>query len=478
MFDNVKSLILELLKDKEVSLAMIYNKSGEILWHKGREILGKTISEGTGFSKSLIAKTLKEENLISKEDVSLFPYREMGGSNLPQSARGLNIKSILILPVKNYFLYIDSGTKISFCEVDKIVLKKIGFLLEDILHKVNIQSQSADLGGISGNSSQLISLRERIINYSIEEEPILLLGETGSGKSHIARIIHKFSGKAGKFITINTPSIPENLFESVIFGHKKGAFTDARSDQKGFVDEAEGGTLFFDEISEVPVHFQAKLLRFIETKKYNILGETQERDANIRIIAATNKNLREEIKAKTFREDLYYRLNVLEINIPPLRDRKEDIRNLGKEMLHYLKGKPIGNGFWEALDSYSWPGNTRELITVLKRLGINGSSPITGNDVRNEITMMHSNETISLADITIERIWEEIQSGKNFWNAVKAPYLNREINRSQVQTIIKRGLKETSGKHQGQYKGLLKIFHIDPDRYKNFMAFLKQNKII
>jgi transcriptional regulator with PAS, ATPase and Fis domain len=135
------------------------------------------------------------------------------------------------------------------------------------------------------------------------------------------------------------------------FGHKKGAFTDARSDKKGFVDEAQGGTLFFDEIAEIPVSFQAKLLRFIESKKYMVLGDPVEKEANIRIIAATNRNLPEAINSGQFREDLYYRLQMLEINIPPLRERREDLKALVMENLQYLKGKEIGSGkdFWEVV---------------------------------------------------------------------------------------------------------------------------------
>ena len=166
----------------------------------------------------------------------------------------------------------------------------------------------AELVGITGTSEEIGKIRELILKYSAEENPVLLQGETGTGKNRIAESIHRFSGRKGKFFTVNTPGIPDNLLKDEIFGHKKGAFTDAGADKRGFVDEAAGGTLFFDEISEVSPTFQAKLLRFIETRKYRVLGEPVERQADVRILAATNRDLKEAVRQDQFREDLYFRL--------------------------------------------------------------------------------------------------------------------------------------------------------------------------
>ena len=271
MFESIKIKLWELLKEKEVSLAMLYDRDGEILWHRGRKIIGRNVEEGDGFSKSYIHKALKNPAAIEEENIVISA--EAG--TLSKSASALRIKNLIIQPVSDcYFLYIDSGIKDSFSKTDREVFKIIGELLGEMINQVKKNQQ--DVGGITGGSGEINRIRELVLKYSLEESPVLLLGETGTGKSRIAELIHRYSGRRGKFFTVNTPGIPDNLLESEIFGHKKGAFTDARADKKGFVDEAAGGTLFFDEISEVPITFQAKLLRFIETRKYQVLGEPEE----------------------------------------------------------------------------------------------------------------------------------------------------------------------------------------------------------
>ncbi len=330
-----------------------------------------------------------------------------------------------------------------------------------------------DICSITGNSDEIKRIRELVLKYSLEEEPVLLHGETGSGKNRIAELIHHYSGRKGEFVTLNTPGIPENLFESEVFGHKKGAFTDARTNKKGLVEEARHGTLFFDEIAEVPPSFQAKLLRFIETKKYFILGSTQERSANVRVIAATNSDLSQAIENKQFREDLYFRLQVLEIKIPPLRERKQDIEALVLEEQKHLKGKKIGNGFWEVMNNHDWPGNVRELKSVLKRAGILGGDIVTGPDIRAVINQSSFNRSSGKEDGKTGAIWAEINSGENFWDAVKKPFISRDISRDQVKEVIRKGLSEADGK----YKGLLPLFNIPSRDYHRFMSFLNDYKL-
>ena len=287
--------------------------------------------------------------------------------------------------------------------------------------------------------------------------PVLLTGETGSGKTHIAKLIHNYSGRRGDFVVINTPSIQESLFESTLFGHKKGSFTDAISDKRGYVEDAEAGTLFFDEISEVPISCQSKLLRFIDTKRYRVLGENREREADVRIIAATNRDLSEAIKNNKFREDLYYRLNTFEIEIPPLRERKEDIREFVLENGRCLKGKVMGQGFWEELENYDWPGNIRELFSVMKRVGVlSKNHELTGEDVKRSIAHYSYRDIINIRKTDIdktEQIWEQIKSGKSFWEVVWKSFISRDVKRSEVKSIIKRfylesdkNLKETARK--------------------------------
>jgi transcriptional regulator with PAS, ATPase and Fis domain len=316
-------------------------------------------------------------------------------------------------------------------------------------------------------------VKDLIIKYSLEEDCILLLGETGVGKTHTAELIHRYSGRKGPFIVVDTTTINENLFESEIFGHKKGAFTGAVSDKRGLVDEAEEGTLFLDEIAEVPVSFQAKLLRFIEKKNYRILGDPVEKKANVRIIAATNRNLKQMIKDKEFREDLYYRLSALIIKIPSLKDRRNDIKQIIEENKRLLKGKAVGPGFWDQVLEYSWPGNYRELFSVLKRAGLLCNSPVKGEDIRKII-----DENISLEETIgeqnrIDLIWKELTAGKSFWKAVKEPFLDRELNRYEVKSLISQALAKVGGK----YVNTLDLLNIDRSDYNKLIKFLHKNRI-
>ncbi|MCP5050821.1 MAG: sigma-54-dependent Fis family transcriptional regulator [bacterium] len=312
------------------------------------------------------------------------------------------------------------------------------------------------------------------MTYSMTNEPVLLTGETGTGKSHIAQLIHHYSGRTGNFKLIHTPGIPENLFESEMFGHKKGAFTDATFDKNGLVEEADGGTLFIDEITEVSVALQAKLLRIIESGKFTRLGESSEREVDIRVVAATNRSLSEAIESKIFREDLYYRLNVFEIHLPPMRDRKEDLEELVIEKKAYLNGKEMGKGFWDAINGYHWPGNIRELFSLLKRAGVQQGEVITGSDVRNIIGMSDKHHTTKSPEDEIDRMWDSVTNGEDFWEVVKKPFLTREIKRSEVRAFISRGLAETGGK----YKELLNIFNLSNTDYHRFMRFLHEQDLI
>ena len=201
----------------------------------------------------------------------------------------------------------------------------------------------------------------------------LITGESGVGKELVARALHRSSGRRGPFVPVNCGAIPENLLESELFGHKKGAFTDAIQDRRGLFDESDGGTLFLDEIGELPLGLQVKLLRVLEDEKIRRLGETRDIKVDLRILAATHRDLLTETKAGRFREDLYYRLNVLPIHVPPLRQRREDIPLLVDHFVSRNNAR-LGTAI-RGLDSearrllyeYSWPGNVRELENTIER---------------------------------------------------------------------------------------------------------------
>jgi transcriptional regulator with PAS, ATPase and Fis domain len=258
-------------------------------------------------------------------------------------------------------------------------------------------------------------------------------------------LIHQNSGREGNFVTVNTPGIPENLFESELFGYKKGAFTGAHENKNGLVAEANHGTLFLDEISEIPLSFQAKLLRFIDKKKYTILGEPSEKFADVRIIAATNQKLEELIKTNKFREDLFFRFQVLEIEMLPLKERKEDIKSLVLSLNKYLKEKTIGDGFYEALYHYDWPGNIRELINIFTKASIHCESPITGNKITDII--QRSKYKKSIEEDKIKQILNDLNSGKNFWDSVRKPYLSHDLNREEVRKILAESFTKTGKKN-------------------------------
>ncbi len=206
---------------------------------------------------------------------------------------------------------------------------------------------------------------------------VLILGENGTGKSQLARHVHERSAVAdGPFITVSCPSLSRELLESELFGHVRGAFTGAVKDKWGKVEAARGGTLFLDELGELPAELQPKLLRLLQERAYERVGDTKTRTADVRVVAATNRDLAAAVKAGTFREDLYYRLNVIAVTVPPLRDRPADLARLAQVFLHFFaeeSGRTVRTfsaPAWSAIRAHGWPGNLRELRNAIERAAI------------------------------------------------------------------------------------------------------------
>jgi two-component system response regulator AtoC len=218
---------------------------------------------------------------------------------------------------------------------------------------------------------------EKVRDY---DTTVLVTGESGTGKELVARMLH-YGGRRKKspFVALNCGAIPETLLESELFGHRKGAFTEAKSDRAGLIEEADGGTLFLDEIGELPLPLQTKLLRVIEEGEFRRLGDTEVRKANVRIVAATARRLEAEVGGGGFRRDLYYRLNVIRIHVPPLRERAEDIPVLSHHFLSSFcrkfgkEEKRLAPGALEALMGHDWRGNVRELRNLMERTVLLGS---------------------------------------------------------------------------------------------------------
>ncbi len=206
--------------------------------------------------------------------------------------------------------------------------------------------------------------------------PVLLLGETGTGKELVARTIHR-SGPGGQFVTIDCSSMVGPLMESELFGHVKGAFTGAHVNKIGLIEQADGGTAFFDEIGELPLDLQSKLLRVLQEKEFRPVGSLQVRKSSFRVIAATNRNLAQEVEKGTFRQDLYYRLNVVTLRLAPLRERKDDLPSLISHFLEmYGNGHTLSGELLELLLSYDWPGNVRELENCIQHMVAVNSGPV------------------------------------------------------------------------------------------------------
>jgi two-component system response regulator PilR (NtrC family) len=231
-----------------------------------------------------------------------------------------------------------------------------------------------DSSSLIGDSPAMVQVRSLIEKLARSQAPVFISGESGSGKERAARMIHELGPRAAApFVAVNCGAIPENLMESEFFGARKGAFTGADSDREGFFQAAHGGTLFLDEVGDLPLPMQVKLLRAIQEKKFRRLGDTAETAVDVRILSATHQNLKAMVEASRFRQDLFYRLNVIELRMPTLRERIEDIPGLAEILLDRLaesSGLPVAKLSQDAVDAlkaYSFPGNVRELENVLER---------------------------------------------------------------------------------------------------------------
>ncbi|MFP1680700.1 sigma-54-dependent transcriptional regulator [Alloalcanivorax sp. C16-2] len=258
-----------------------------------------------------------------------------------------------------------------------VALDRLRQLIEDGLGISRAEPAAEGAGeedGLIGRGPAMQRLKQQIRKLARSQAPIYISGESGSGKERVARLIHALGPRREKpFVAVNCGAIPSELMESEFFGHRKGSFTGAVEDRKGLFREADGGTLFLDEVADLPLHMQVKLLRAIQEKTIRPVGESREFDVNLRILCATHRNLGEEMTAGRFRQDLYYRLNVIEAHVPPLRERPEDIPALVEHILLRLgqawetAPPEVGDGAMAALRQYTFPGNVRELENILER---------------------------------------------------------------------------------------------------------------
>jgi two-component system, NtrC family, response regulator HydG len=360
--------------------------------------------------------------------------------------------------------------------------------------------QAGDVG-LLGKSRAITALKEEVLRVAQSDAKVLITGETGTGKEVVARSINAASGRANlPLVTVNCAGIPETLLESELFGHVKGSFTGAYRDKPGKLEIADNGTIFLDEIGEMTPRMQGLLLRFLESGEIQKVGtERAASITNVRVIAATNRNLRDLIAQGQFREDLYYRLNVIHLIVPPLRERREDIPILIDHFLQRFT-QPSGNGHGNgnggnghrftvtvhgicpdavaALCQYSWPGNVRELENAIERLVVTCQKEIiTADEIAPEIRMPlptgaggrpRYERRRSVVDDLYKKLVNEHES---FWTAVYPQYMKHEITGANMRELVRKGLEEA----RGNYKIVLRLFNIEPRDYKRFLNFLRKH---
>ena len=336
-----------------------------------------------------------------------------------------------------------------------------------------------------GGSARTVSLRADIQLAARSDVKVLVTGETGVGKDLVARLIHQSSGRRhSPLATINCAGLPETLLESELFGHVRGSFTDAHRDRPGIFELAANGTVFLDEVGEMSARMQAVLLRFLETGELQRVGANRvHARADVRVIAATNRDLFADIHAGRFREDLFYRLNVLHLAVGPLRERREDIPAILNHYLHEFSRRH-GNGPLEFADgvvarlaAHDWPGNVRQLKNVVERAVVKSIGPtIELQDLSSDFDVARQpaptdGRTRLPADrsVAAELIARMLEEGESFWSVVHEPFMNRDLTRATLRQVVSFGLERTCG----NYRSLVPLFNMPQSDYKRFLAFLR-----
>jgi DNA-binding NtrC family response regulator len=350
------------------------------------------------------------------------------------------------------------------------ILRQHEILKENIELKGQIQQHTEGLDQLVGSHPKMQRLYEQIMTASETDLTVLILGETGTGKELIARSIHSRSDRRSKpFVVINCAAIPENLLESEFFGHEKGAFSGAISQRIGKFEKAHTGTLFLDEIGDIPLDLQAKILRVIEDHKITRIGSNREMDLDFRVLCATNRPIQDMIKKELFREDLYYRISVFPIIVPPLRDRKEDISLLAghfiaknaKRLNSCVKG--ISPKAMEQLTVYAWPGNVRELENSIQHAMVSTRAGlITGFPELRNVAM--GTQTAPAISITEEpTIWVEAGEG-NDYHTIKQTLLDQFERKYLARLMEKHGgvIAEAARESGLNYK----TFYLKVEKYK------------
>ena len=337
-----------------------------------------------------------------------------------------------------------------------------------------------------GVSGAIAALRDEVVFAAASDARVLITGDTGTGKEVVAQLIHAHSARGARrrLISLNCAGLPETLLESELFGHERGSFTGADSQRLGVLGNADGGTVFLDEVGELSPRMQSLLLRFLDNGEIQRVGAQGMTRVDVRVIAATNVNLVESAESGAFRLDLYYRLNVLRLETTALRDRREDIPLLLQHFLGLYAGLslvPVPSLTESAMDRlvrYDWPGNVRELRNLAERL-VAGRPvrPVEVSDFSDDLTaassMMDSRSpeqppaTVAL-DVLYRRM---TTAGESFWSVIHPLFMARDLTRTDLRSVITAGLKAV----HGNYRALVRMFNMEPKDYKRFLSFLRKH---
>ena len=329
---------------------------------------------------------------------------------------------------------------------------------------------------VVGSSPALQRVLHIAARLAAGDSKVLITGESGVGKDVVARYVHCNSSRAAqRFVALNCASVTETLLESELFGHVKGSFTGAYRDKVGKLQQAHKGTIFLDEIGEMSLRMQAMLLRFLENGEVVAVGaDTPPTRVDVRVISATNRNLQDMVTKGTFREDLLYRINVGQIEVPPLRDRRDDVPALVQYVIaKHGRSVSVDAEAMEALERYRWPGNVRELQNVVEQMLALADGDRMGTELLPPSVTARAGKSPHPVRERRRRVADELfdgltEGGCNFWNDVYPMFMSRDLTRDDLRALIRKGLAAT----KGSYRGLLQLFGLEDGDYKRLLNFL------
>jgi len=342
-----------------------------------------------------------------------------------------------------------------------------------------------------GRSESMRALEADLECAARSDAKVLITGETGVGKEVVARLIHERSARTrGALVALNCAGLPDSLLESELFGHMRGSFTGAYKDKPGLLESASSGTVFLDEVGEMSPRMQVVLLRFLESGEIQRVGaDRSHRRVDVRLITATNRHLETHVASGAFREDLYFRLNVIRLVIPPLRERADDIPLLVSyylerySQIHHLDAPEVSTDAMATLADYRWPGNVRELKNVMERLVLKSAGRlVTSQDlplevVRGDLRAARSRPgQPNRGDASEPSRAEELaalmlRDGESFWSAVFPVFKSRDLTRADLRRIVQLGLESANG----NYRLLVRLFNMPNEDYKRFLSFLRKH---